>query len=270
MSRADVDPTAALPAQVRHDGRVSTWGPGLFSDDTTCDVRDEYRALLQDGVDDDDAARLIVERWSRQLAPDELDSMWLALAITQSTLGRLQPDSRDRALAAIDRDHLVERWTAVSTRDGSNRRKALARARAALVGPQPSRTRLRRPARHVTHLEVGDLLADARTTPPVLWLVVSIYDERDGRDPWIRRLLWTDDQVPGTAQIERLAEHPTFPTFHPGAEAHLAGTSTTGGDWADAGLTLIARGLPGAADPRGEYMSGSAGGWDALPADGWD
>jgi hypothetical protein len=249
---------------------VSTWGPGLFSDDTTCDVRDEYRALIEDGVDDEAAARQIVEGWTRELAPDELDSMWLALAVTQSKFGRLQPGARDRALAAIDREYLVDRWTAVSPKDGANRRKALGRARAVLVGPQPSRKRLRRPARHVTDLEVGDLLADASTTPPVLWLVVSIYDQRESRDPWIRRLAWSEDHVPDAAQLERLTQEPTFPAFHPGARAHLAGTSKTSGDWADAGLTLIARCLRGAADPRAEYMGGSAGEWDDLPVDGWE
>lgn len=243
---------------------MSAWGPGVFSDDTTCDIRDEYRALIEDGVDDDAAASSIIGDWSRELEPDEMPALWLALALTQSRIGRLRPDVRERALAAIDDQYLVAEWASVSARDGAKRRDALAKARAALTGPQPSHKTLRRPKRHVTDLAVGDVVADPGPTPPHLWLVIGMYDERDGRDPWIRRLEWTRNEVPDEAQLQMLAAAPDFPVFHPGAEPHLATTSKKGEAWAEAGYLLVARGLVGAADPRGYYIGGSLGDWAVV------
>ncbi|ACZ90620.1 hypothetical protein [Streptosporangium roseum] len=40
---------------------MSAWGVALFSDDTACDVRDTYRELIEDGVDDEEAARRVLD-----------------------------------------------------------------------------------------------------------------------------------------------------------------------------------------------------------------
>ncbi len=77
------------------------WGTSLFSDDLACDLRDHYRQLLEDGAEDGVATRLTLEKFHSYL--DESDSVALiAFAVTQSKLGRLEPDIRDRALARID------------------------------------------------------------------------------------------------------------------------------------------------------------------------
>jgi hypothetical protein len=44
---------------------VGVWGTDLFSDDVACDVRDHYRQLLEDGVEDDAAIRRTVEALRR-------------------------------------------------------------------------------------------------------------------------------------------------------------------------------------------------------------
>jgi hypothetical protein len=59
------------------------WGTGLFSDDVACDVRDHYRELLEDGVEDGAAILLTVERFRAYL--EESDGVaLLAFAVTQS------------------------------------------------------------------------------------------------------------------------------------------------------------------------------------------
>ena len=42
---------------------MGAWGAGLFSDDSACDVRDHYRELIEDGVDDAEATRNTVEKF---------------------------------------------------------------------------------------------------------------------------------------------------------------------------------------------------------------
>ena len=63
---------------------MGAWGPALFSDDLACDVRDEYRGLIEDGIDDDAATRQILNSQADALNdPDEGPVVWLALAVTQ-------------------------------------------------------------------------------------------------------------------------------------------------------------------------------------------
>ena len=80
---------------------MGVWGTGLFSDDVACDIRDHYRQLLEDGAEDGSATRLTLEKFEPYF--EESDGIALiAFAVTQSKLGRLEPDVRDRALAVID------------------------------------------------------------------------------------------------------------------------------------------------------------------------
>ena len=90
---------------------MGAWGPALFSDDLACDVRDDYRELLEDGVDDDEALARTLDAFRASLAdPDEEPTVVLALAITASKLGRLPNDLRDRAVALLDAGRGAERW----------------------------------------------------------------------------------------------------------------------------------------------------------------
>lgn len=81
---------------------MGTWSRSLYGNDTTSDVRDSYRSLLQEGMNDKEASNKIISEFSEE--PDELDWLlcWVALADTQWSLGRLEPDVKEKALEAID------------------------------------------------------------------------------------------------------------------------------------------------------------------------
>ena len=71
---------------------MGTWGTGLFADDLACDIRDHYRELIEDGIEDDAATRLTVEKYRAYL--EEPDGVaLLALAVTQARLGDSIPIS---------------------------------------------------------------------------------------------------------------------------------------------------------------------------------
>ena len=134
------------------------WGTGLFSDDVACDIRDHYRQLLEDGAEDGVATRLTLEKFEPYL--EESDSVALiAFAVTQSKLGRLEPDVRDRALAIIDAGADLAVWEREKPKLLPKRRAVLEKARAQLTGPQPARRRLRPPKRELSGLGAGDVLA---------------------------------------------------------------------------------------------------------------
>lgn len=136
---------------------MGTFGTGIFDDDLAILVRDEYRALIRDGVPDAEATgRVIAEHIEALPADDDhaplVANAWIALALAQWRLGRPDPATTQQALAAIDREADLPLWSA---REQPRRRKALAEARAKLLAPPPQRKRLRKP--RVVHFELGDV-----------------------------------------------------------------------------------------------------------------
>ena len=132
---------------------MGAWGAGIFSNDIACDVRDEYRGLLEEKVPDAEATQRVIDSW-KELSDDP--DVWLGLAATQWKLGRLEPRVKERALAVIDEGRGLDLWEG-STLKG--RKAALAKLRSQLVSPQPPRRTVRRSWRYETDLKLGDVLA---------------------------------------------------------------------------------------------------------------
>jgi hypothetical protein len=179
------------------------WGTDLFSDDVACDLRDHYRQLLEDGVEDGEATRLTHEMFRRHL--EESDGVaLLAFAVTQSKFGRLDPDIRDRALAMLDRGADLEVWERENPKLFPKRRATLEKARAQLTGPQPTRRRLRAPKRISSGLAPGDVLAFALPRRVALLRVVRVRSHRRGETPVLEELDFSGSEVPSPDAIERL------------------------------------------------------------------
>jgi hypothetical protein len=186
------------------EGRLGVWGTALFSDDVACDVRDHYRELLEDGVDDDAATQLTIERFRTYL--EESDGVaLLALAVTQSKLGRLDPGIRDQALAVLDRGADLEMWEHDNPKLLRKRRATLEQARAQLTGEQPIRRRVRPPKRISSGLAAGDVLALALPQRVTLLRVVRVLSHRLGETPILEELDFEGAQVPSREALEHLS-----------------------------------------------------------------
>ena len=107
---------------------MGVWGTSLFSDDEACDIRGHYRELLEDGVEDAAAIQLTVEKFRAYLEQSDGVAL-LAFAVTQSTLGRLDPGIRDRGLAVLDRGADLEVWERDNPKLLSKRRAMLEKPR---------------------------------------------------------------------------------------------------------------------------------------------
>jgi hypothetical protein len=183
---------------------LGVWGPSLFSDDVACDIRDYYRELVEDGVEDGSATRQTVEKFRAYL--DDPDGVaLLALAVTQSKLGRLDPEIRDRALALLDRGADLEMWEEDNPKLLPRRRAALDKARAQLAGPQPRRRRVRPPKRISSGLAAGDVLALALPQRVTLLRVVRVHPHRLGETPVLEELAFEGAEVPSRDALDRLA-----------------------------------------------------------------
>jgi len=179
------------------------WGTGLFADDEACDVRDHYRQLLEDGVEDREATRLTVEAF-REYLEESGGVAVVAFAVTQSKLGRLDPDLRDRALAVLDRGADLEMWEQDNPKLLPKRRATLEKARAQLLGPQPIRRRVRPPKRISSGLAAGDVLAIDLPLRVALLRVVRVRSHRLGETPVLEELDFEGTEVPSLDALERL------------------------------------------------------------------
>jgi hypothetical protein len=230
---------------------MGAWGPGLFSDDTACDVRDDYRELLEDGVDDDVATQTVLDSYSGALGdPDEGSVVWLALAFTQSKVGRLDPAVREEALRIIETGADLRRWADPAIR--KRRQAALEKVRTQLVGPQPGRKRLRPPKRHETSLVPADVLAyRSSTADEVLLMRVRRIDfHRLSVSPIVRLLRFRGAEVPSDRVIRKVEDWPeparavALQSPRPPWSSLQWRVSAYKGDFSDSGFTVVTRTEP--------------------------
>jgi len=184
---------------------MGVWGTALFSNDLACDIRDHYRELIEDGVDDAEATLRTTAKFQVSLDdPDDGTSAILALAVTQSRIGRLDPDIRDRALAAIERGGDLAVWAIDNPKLLARWKQALAKAREQLIGPQPARARVKRPSRPGCGLVAGDVLALDLPSGPALLRIVRVHVHRKGETPSLEELQFSGTEVPSLGTLEEL------------------------------------------------------------------
>lgn len=236
---------------------MGAWGPAIFSDDTACDVRSEYRELLEDQISDEEATRRVIEAY-QHLDDDERHVLWLALAAAQSQLGRLDDGVKRRALEIIDEGHGLQLWEEAGANELAKRKSALAKLRKNLVGPQPARKTVRRPWRHVTDLEPGDVLAFTTNGQVDLLRVLRVDDERVGAAPIVEWLDWSGADVPSARRLRRLKPRARASDLGGPARPEVfrvARHRRKDLDWAGSGFTVVSRLPPRTSDAQAQAWS---------------
>lgn len=240
-------------------------GTGIFENDEALDVRDEYREQIEDGVEDAEATRSTIAKFRNYFDdPDSASVCLLALAVTQSQIGRLDPDIRARALAAIDSGADLAVWEREDPESLPKRRATLEKARAQLLGPQPARKRLRRPRKKTCGLVAGDVLA--LTTPSGLALlrVVRVKDYRVGEDPILEELQFSGFELPSQSELDQLKAVVTS-NIALGGESRFSAFIGAGPyklNWEQAGFLKVARLAPRPGDQEASTNTGVA--WIAI------
>lgn len=239
---------------------MGTWNTALFANDLACDVRDHYHELLENGVDDAEASRQTLKAYEKWFDDDEEGAFAiLALAVTQSKVGRLDVAVRDRALAAIEGG----RGLGISENDNpkllAKRREVLEKARAQIAGPQPVRKRIKPPAKPSCGLVAGDVLALDLPGGPAILRVVRVSAHRKGETPYLEELKYEGRTVPPLNKIERLEAKvkdliAMVDEFSPNTHfAALADGKNAG--WLEAGFRKVAT----IAERTGDKESGDSG-----------
>ena len=176
---------------------MGAWETAVFSDDTACDVRDNYVDLIGDGLSGVEATKKLLREWTRSLDdPDEGPVFWLALAATQWKNGRLEDLVQQRALNIIGSGTDLTRWDA-NSRDYKKRQMVLEKLRAQLTSPQPSETRVSKRFRDFNTWPVGDLISYQLVSGRLIaFRVIGHHTDRGGTAPICELLDWVGDKLP--------------------------------------------------------------------------
>ena len=115
---------------------MGTWGAAIFADDDAQDLREEYRTILADAQSDTAASDAAAREYGADLTRlEDTTAFWLALALTQWKLGRVDPRVRAAALRIIDEDIDLAKWAGSPER--SRRATALRKARRTFLMTAP-------------------------------------------------------------------------------------------------------------------------------------
>lgn len=136
---------------------MGVWGTAIFFDDTACDVRDEYRDHVGDGLTGPAATDAILQDWENQVDEQEMGVVWLALAATQWKCDRLEERVKQQALRIIDSNSDLERWED-DQKLIKKRKVALEKLKQQLLAAQPGVRKIPKRFRESCDWKVGELI----------------------------------------------------------------------------------------------------------------
>ena len=120
---------------------MGTWETGLYDNDLSLDVRDDYIAKLKSGKTDEEALNEILEEYIEEsVDDDEKYDFYIALADTMWKKGRMTEDVKKMALKMMEEDKLSDRWEDEKIR--KERAKKLDKIKVKLESPMPARKKI--------------------------------------------------------------------------------------------------------------------------------
>lgn len=137
---------------------MGAWGVGLYQDDVTCDIKEEYLDRLRIGYSNIDATKEVIEKNLCSIEDEEDGPLfWFALADIQWKYGRLLPEIKDIAIQYINQGTDLERW--VENKNlYAKRKQVLDTLKERLNSPQPPEKKIQRLVIHKATWKVGDVL----------------------------------------------------------------------------------------------------------------
>lgn len=183
---------------------MGTFGTTIFSDDFACDIRDEFKELIGDGLTPQQATYELLESYSSSLTdPDEVAIFWLSLAASQWKLGRLLENVKEKAIAIIDNETDLNRWRLEGDRKLVEKRKReLDKLKEQLLSTQPFAKKIARVYKEFTPFEVGDVFSYKHSSGNYALLrVVGHAVDKGGRRPHCELLDFFNKEIPTNTDV---------------------------------------------------------------------
>lgn len=139
---------------------MQSWGTGLYENDLTLAIKEEFEELLQQGQLPEGATIEVVEHYSyclRNTVKEPL--LWFSLADTQWSWGVLLPDVKTKALQWLDKNGDLEVWQNENPQRVLERQCVLNDLRAKLLSDQPSVKQRKKRRLYKCQWQLGDVFA---------------------------------------------------------------------------------------------------------------
>ena len=191
---------------------MGTWGPSLYSDDTTSEIRDAFKAHLEAGLPHQKAEQRILARFHDVIADHQVACLvYFALADTLWRYGCLGDELRSRAVALIDAGGDIRYWREQSAAAARAREKVLRQLKERLLSAQPPLKQVaakpQKPPKKQLSAPVGAVFAlDLPGGDTALLTFVGLRDGGAGREDAVFRVLpWRGRTLPDKEALEPLA-----------------------------------------------------------------
>ena len=105
---------------------MGTWGPGLFQNDVSDDVKRYFRDQLHRGKTSEQITKELIRSFRDELADlDDKPNFWLALADVQWDMGRLLPEVKEQALTCLSDGSALLPWQDAPKKEFAKRKQVL-------------------------------------------------------------------------------------------------------------------------------------------------
>jgi hypothetical protein len=188
---------------------MGAWGTGIFSNDTSRDVRDDFAKHLGDGLPLSEVVEKILDEYcfDERLDRDNND-VWLGLAAAQHASGHVTADVIKVALEITESPSEYERW---GHQDVAKRRSALSKLRETLLSEPPPPKRFRKRTFRTTERTPGDHELYIEGSSRLLLRVVGVVKDTKGEYPLYTVLDWNGDE----SQLDNAAALNPLPADNP-------------------------------------------------------
>lgn len=183
---------------------MGCWGTAIFSDDVACDIRDDYRELIGDGLSNEDATNQLIEDYNATINDyEEGPVFWLSLAATQWKCGRLLDSVKSKAVEIIDSQIDLRRWE--DKKLLIKREKILIDLKNQLNSPMPTPKKIPKRFKATCEFEIGDAISYRLLSGQYIILkLVDVFTDKGGTYPYFKVCDWIGFQIPKDEDINKL------------------------------------------------------------------
>ncbi len=176
---------------------MGTWGPAIYSDDLACDIRDNFKELIGDGLNSEQATSALIQEYKDSINDsDENSVFWFALADTQWKNGRLINRVLEKTLEIIESGSDLDRWK--EDHKGLKKREAvITKFKQQLLTEQPKEKRIPKVYREKSTFNIGDIFSyQNKLENKIIFRVIGIHQDKGGRFSVCELLDWSEKKLP--------------------------------------------------------------------------
>ncbi|WHY82433.1 MarR family transcriptional regulator [Siminovitchia fortis] len=124
---------------------MGAWGTGLWEDDLSCDIQDEWNDLLDEGASTKSATKTILDTWLNEFqdyddeeqALADLSILYISLAALQMRHRALERNIKEKALEYLEKGADLSLWEDADETDVEDRKMVLDEFKKKLMATEP-------------------------------------------------------------------------------------------------------------------------------------